>query len=79
MKGIPRPRVPEDPPVEPFKKEEIELLIKPCDFCEEAVTDRRRKFIMQSLNQAVHARMAISNHSTARCEMNYSTARSFTL
>jgi len=47
MKNIPRPRVPEDAPVEPFKKEEIELLIKACDFCEEAVTDRRRKFIMQ--------------------------------
>jgi integrase/recombinase XerD len=47
MKSIPRPRVPEDAPVEPFKKEEIELLIKACDFCEEAVTDRRRKFIMQ--------------------------------
>ena len=44
---MPRLRVPEDPPVEPFKKEEIELLIKACDFCEEAVTDRRRKFIMQ--------------------------------
>ena len=47
MKNIPRPRVPEDPPVEPFKKEDVELLIKACDFCEEAVTDRRRKFIMQ--------------------------------
>jgi integrase/recombinase XerD len=47
MKGIPRPRVPEDPPVEPFKKEELELLIKACDFCEEADTDRRRKFTMQ--------------------------------
>ena len=39
--------MPEDAPVEPLKKEEIELLIKACDFCEEAVTDRRRKFIMQ--------------------------------
>jgi len=47
MKNVPRPRVPEDPPVEPFKKEDIELLIKACDFCEEAVTDRRRKFTMQ--------------------------------
>jgi integrase/recombinase XerD len=47
VKGVPRPRVPEDAPVEPLKKEEIELLIKACDFCEEAVTDRRRKFIMQ--------------------------------
>jgi integrase/recombinase XerD len=47
MKSVPRPRVPEDAPVEPFKKEEIELLIKACDFCQEAVTDRRRKFSMQ--------------------------------
>ena len=47
VKGVPRPRVPEDAPVEPFKKDEIELLIKACEFCEEAVTDRRRKFIMQ--------------------------------
>src|SRR5512147_1434893 len=47
VKGVPRPRVPEDAPVEPFKKEEIELLIKACDFCEEAITDRRRKFVMQ--------------------------------
>ncbi len=47
IKSIPRPRVPPDPPVEPFKKEEIELLIKACDFCDEAETDHRRKFIMQ--------------------------------
>jgi len=47
MKNVPRPRVPEDPPVEPFKKEDIELLIKACDFCEEAVTERRRKFTMK--------------------------------
>ena len=47
LRNMPRLRVPEDPPVEPFKKEEIEPLIKACDFCEEAVTNRRRKFIMQ--------------------------------
>jgi integrase len=47
VKGVPRPRVPEDPPVEPFKKEEIELLRKARDFCEEVVTDHRRKFILQ--------------------------------
>jgi len=47
MKNVPRPRVPEDAPVQPFKKEEIELLIKACDFSQEAVTDRRHKFIMQ--------------------------------
>jgi integrase/recombinase XerD len=47
LKNIPRLRVPEDPPVEPFKKEEIERLIKACDFCVEAATERRRKFVMQ--------------------------------
>src|SRR5512140_3500505 len=40
VKGVPRPRVPADPPVEPFKKEEVEALIKACDFSQEAVTDR---------------------------------------
>ena len=47
LKNMPRLRVPEEPPVEPFKKEEIELLIKACDFSGEAVTNRRRKFVMQ--------------------------------
>jgi integrase/recombinase XerD len=47
LKNMPKLRVPEEPPVEPFKKEEIELLIKACDYCVEAVTDRRRKFVMQ--------------------------------
>lgn len=47
MKKVPRPRVPEDPPVEPFKREEIELLIKACDTCAEAETHDRRKFTMQ--------------------------------
>jgi len=31
MKSVPRLRVPEDAPVEPFKKDEVELLIKACD------------------------------------------------
>jgi len=47
MKNVPCPRVPNDAPVEPFRKDEIELLIKACDFCNEAETDRRRKFTMQ--------------------------------
>ncbi len=46
VKGVPRPRVPADPPVEPFKKVEVEALIKACDFSQEAVTDRRRKFVL---------------------------------
>ena len=45
MKAIPRPRVPADAPVQPFKKEEVEALIKACDFCEEADTERRRKYV----------------------------------
>lgn len=47
VKNIPLPRVPEDAPVEPFKKEEIEMLIKACDYCVEAETANRRKFSMQ--------------------------------
>lgn len=39
--------VPEDALVEPYNKEEIELLIKACDLCEEAGTARRHSFIMQ--------------------------------
>ncbi len=46
VKDGPRPRVPQDPPVEPFRKEEVEALIKACDFSQEAITDRRRKFVM---------------------------------
>ena len=35
------------PEVEPFTKEEIEALLKACDFCDEAGTDRRKKFTMR--------------------------------
>ena len=38
MKKILRPRMAEDAPVEPFRREEIELLIKACDGCAEADT-----------------------------------------
>ncbi|MBN2385552.1 MAG: tyrosine-type recombinase/integrase [Anaerolineales bacterium] len=47
MKKVPRPRVPEDPPVEPFKREDVEALIKACDYCTEADTHDRRKFVMR--------------------------------
>jgi integrase/recombinase XerD len=47
VKNIPRPRVPDDTPVDPFKKEEVEALIKACDFSAEANTSARRKFVMQ--------------------------------
>jgi hypothetical protein len=36
-----------DMPVEPFKREEIKLLIKACDFCEGVETDHRCMFIIQ--------------------------------
>lgn len=34
-------------PVEPFRKEDIEILLKACDYCEEAQTIDRRKFKMR--------------------------------
>lgn len=46
MKGVKGPKF-EEPPVEPFTKEEVESLLKACDFCREAKTDRRRKFTMR--------------------------------
>ncbi len=38
MKKVLRPRVAEEAPVEPFRREEIELLIKACDACAEPGT-----------------------------------------
>ena len=35
------------PIIEPFTKEEVEKILKACDYCEEAHTDRRRKFTMR--------------------------------
>jgi len=46
MKGVPAPKI-TDKPVEPFTKEEIEKILKACDFTEEADTDRRKKFTMR--------------------------------
>ena len=46
MKKVPRPRVADETPVEPFRREEIELLIKACDTCAEANTHDRRRFTM---------------------------------
>lgn len=45
MKQVPPPKFTE-PPVEPFTKEEIEALIKACEYCDEAQTSNRRKFRM---------------------------------
>lgn len=46
MQSIPAPKFTE-PPVEPFSKEDIEALIKACEYCEEAQTKGRRKFTMR--------------------------------
>jgi integrase/recombinase XerD len=45
MKMVPAPKF-EDAPVEPFTREQIEALLKACDFCQEAQTSGRRKFTM---------------------------------
>jgi integrase/recombinase XerD len=46
MKKVPSPKFTE-PPVEPFDKEEIERLLKACDYCNEAYTNDRCKFTMR--------------------------------
>ncbi len=45
MKKVPRPRVPEEPPVESLQREEVDRLLKACDTCAESNTSDRRKFI----------------------------------
>lgn len=46
MKTVPAPKF-EIPPVEPFKREDVEAILKVCDFCREAKTDDRHKFSMR--------------------------------
>ncbi len=46
MKGVPAPKYTEAQ-VESFTKEEIETLLKVCEYCREARTDQRRKFTMR--------------------------------
>jgi integrase/recombinase XerD len=46
MKAVPAPSF-EEAPVESFTKEEVEALLKSCDFCAEANTEERRRFIMR--------------------------------
>ncbi len=46
MKSVPGPKF-QEPPVEPFSKEEVEALLKACDYCREAQTERRHKFTMR--------------------------------
>ena len=45
MKSLPAHKF-TSPEVESFTKEEIDALLKACDFCDEAGTDRRKKFTM---------------------------------
>jgi integrase/recombinase XerD len=46
MKGVPAPKYARAQ-VETFTKEEIEALLKACEYCREAVTNQRRKFTMR--------------------------------
>jgi integrase/recombinase XerD len=46
MKKVPSPKF-TAPPIEPFEKEEIEVLLKACEYCDEARTNERRKFTMR--------------------------------
>lgn len=46
MKAVPAPKF-EEAPMDPFSKEEVEKLLKACEYCLEAQTTERRKFVMQ--------------------------------
>ena len=46
MKKVAAPKF-ERIPVDPFTHEDVEALLKACDYCEEAKTDARRKFTMR--------------------------------
>ncbi len=46
MKSVPAPKF-EDPPIEPFKQDEVERLLKATEYMKEAATDRRKKFVMR--------------------------------
>jgi integrase/recombinase XerD len=46
MKGVPGPKF-EDTPIEPFRKEQVEVLLKECEFCRNAKTQYRRSFSMR--------------------------------
>ncbi len=46
MKSVPAPKF-EEKPVEPFTKEDIEQVLKVCDYCAEARTNDRRRFTMR--------------------------------
>jgi integrase/recombinase XerD len=52
MKAVAAPKF-QTPPVEPYTKEEIEALLKACEYCKEAQTTDRRKFTMR---RATHHR-----------------------
>jgi len=50
MKMVPAPKF-ETPPVEPFRREEIEAILKVCDYCQEAKTNDRHKFTMRRVTR----------------------------
>ncbi|MBI3243460.1 MAG: tyrosine-type recombinase/integrase [Chloroflexi bacterium] len=49
MKNVPAPRF-EEAPVEPLTRENIETLLKACDYCREAKTNDRRQFVMRRVS-----------------------------
>ncbi|MBI5304880.1 MAG: tyrosine-type recombinase/integrase [Chloroflexi bacterium] len=44
MKAVPAPKF-EEPPIEPFTKEQIETILKASEYSREAHTDKRKKFV----------------------------------
>ena len=46
MQGVPAPQY-KEPPVEPFTKEQVEALLKASEYCREANTSNRRRFVMR--------------------------------
>ncbi len=48
MHGIPAPRV-ENAPIEPFTKDQVEILLKNIEYCNTAKTERRKKFTMRRM------------------------------
>ncbi|MGD0613774.1 MAG: tyrosine-type recombinase/integrase [Anaerolineales bacterium] len=46
IKKVPAPKT-QTPPVEPFTREEVEAILKACDYCKEANTNYRHKFSMR--------------------------------
>ena len=65
MKKVPQSRVAEEATVEPFRREEIELLIKACDACAEADTHDWHRFTMARLTGKRKAILLTAGHRPA--------------